>query len=340
MKKLLSTCINEFAESEYSNTRGKIRSEMTNKTYRSISKNLIEILSSKDINIYDYDLSGLDAMKDRQKYQERNSKWERLAIRIKKESRHLSENALKHRLDFMKHVLVRIEDEFGVKTGKKFFRYKASRGIPTVINTELFKKTVRHAKDVCASDEYTKQQQLGALTFLLCAYTSARLRDLMELRYSKNISFGNYSHPSYLTYQNRKTKSAPVTIKLPNDIVNILLSMETDSDLILRGYTDGTMRNNFKDFLMTMEDYHIDVTKTTPMANGYVKAKKVKLYEMITPHKVRATFITQMIENGIDLETVMSFSGHNNILTLSNRYAKVSDIHKESQYDIYASIFE
>jgi len=340
MKRLLSECIVDFAESEYSNSRGKLRSEMTNKTYRSLSSQMLEILRSEDINIFNYNLSGIDAVKEPRKFHKVNSKWEKISLLIKRKSKGLSENSLKQRLNFMSHVLTSAENEFGIKTGKKFFKYKAVKAPVTVINADLYKKSVKHAKEVCANEKYTRQQQLGALTFLLGAYTSARLSDLLELRYSKNVSFGNYSHPSYLTYQNNKTKSAPVTIKLPNDVVDILLTMKEDSDYILREYTNNTMRNNFKDFLMTMKEYHQDVTKTRPMANGRVDVRKIKLYEMITPHKVRSTFITQMIENGIDLETVMSFSGHANILTLSNRYAKVSDVHKESQYDIYASIFE
>lgn len=343
MKKLLSDCIVEFAESEYSKTRGKVRSEMTNKTYKSISKSLVEILSSEDINVYNYDLGGLDAVADRLKYQKRNTKWEKLAILIKKNSRHLSENSMRARLDFMRIVLARIEEELGIKTGRKHFKFKQSANRVTVINKELFKKTVKHAKNVCNTNDlfktYSKQQKMGAFVFLLCAYTSARLRDLMELRYSKNISFANYPNPSYLTYQNRKTKTKPVTIKLPQDVTNILADMK-ESDLVLRGYTDNTLRLDFKDFLMTMEEYNSDVTRTIPMANGVVKTEKIKLYELITPHKVRATFITQMIESGVDLETVMSFSGHNNVLTLSKRYANVSDIHKESQYELYASIFD
>ena len=240
----------------------------------------------------------------------------------------------------MSHVLTRIEDEYGINTPKKLFTYKTQRGSVVVINKELFKKTVKIAKEVCMDDKSTEQRKLGALTFILCAYTSARLRDLMELRYSKNINFGNYHHPSYLTYRNRKTKTAPINIKLPNDVVSIIYSMKTGSDLILRGFTDVTMRNNFKDFLMGIWDYHQQVTRTTPMANGSIKTEQIPMFELITPHKVRATFITQMIEKGIDLETIMSFSGHSNVLTISNRYANVSDVHKESQYESYTSIFD
>lgn len=340
MKQLLSDCVKEFVESEYSKTKGKVRSEVTNQVYKSLSNQILQILDKKDLNIFDYDTANLNPIRDRRKYKKVMSGWEKVAIEIKKQSKHLSETTLKSRLSFMSHVLTRIEDEYGINTPKKLFKYKTQRGSVVVINKELFKKTVRTAKEVCMDNESTDQRKLGALTFVLCAYTSARLRDLMELRYSKNINFGNYYSPTYLTYRNRKTKTAPINIKLPNDVVNIIFSMKNGSDFILRGYTDVTMRNNFKDFLMSMEEYHQKVTRTTPMANGTIKTEQIPMFELITPHKVRATFITQMIERGIDLETIMSFSGHSNVLTLSNRYANVSDVHKETQYESYTSIFE
>lgn len=338
-KFLLSECLESFANAEYSNSKGRVRSEMTKKTYRSLCAQVLSIVD--DFNILEYDLKELNQVKNRVQYKRAKARWELLATQIKKSSKNLSELTLKTRLQFVYNALARIEEELTIETGKKAFKYKAQQGEVVVIDQKLYKETVQHAKIVAsASGKYTKQQKYGALAFLLGAYTSARLRDLINLRYSQNIHFGNYTYPSFLTYKNKKTDTKPVTIKLTEDIINIIMGMKGKSDYILGGYTDVTIRNDFKDFLMTMPQYHNKVTKIVNIANGSTNTKLIPMYESITPHNVRATFITQMIEKGVDLETIMSFSGHSNITTLSKRYANVSEAHKQSQYDSYTAMFE
>lgn len=345
MKQMISECIREFAESEYSISRGKKRSESTTRNYKALARVILDFLGKEDFDIYEFDLSSVNPTTERRRYKRRVKQWERLANTIKKQSRDVSERTLKLRLDFMSNVLRKAENDYAVVTGRKYFKYQVKDGGVTVINTELFKRSVKIARAICLDKDYSnKRTQLGAFTFLLCAYTSARIGDIRNFRYSQNFSFGSSTgndtdHPSYLTYRNRKTKSKNITIKLPKDLVEVILAMESDSDYLLRGASEVTIRYHFKDFLMSIPDYNISSVRTRVMASGKVKTESLKLYDIITPHKVRATFITQMIENGVDLETVMSFSGHTDIRTLSTRYTNVSDAHKEKQYSIYTAIF-
>lgn len=93
---------------------------------------------------------------------------------------------------------------------------------------------------------------------------------------------------------------------------------------------------------LTMEDIisgHIFLTSTGNPLQVYAvryalkkAAKKAGVTRRVYPHLFRHTFATEVLKNGMDVRTVQSILGHDQIQT-TMRYLQVSDLWKKEQYD-------
>ena len=365
-KYTISDAIQNFVSQKYHITRGTRRAEITLESYRSISNILINIIQTHKI---DYDLMSINLNKyldDPIKSNRVKNKYKKISDVIRNESEHLSHNTLQKRLDILKYSLFLAEKEMMIKTFTTPFEFKSKHTKRRVMNDKVFKKTIKNAFICLDAQEKQIQQRKkcfksgrflrafkrtekkqdvkmmkrGAFAFLLVAFTSARIKDVMSWRFSKNISINK--HHYILSYKPNKTKHTVINIPLPLQLNRYINHLIHNNDHAMRDYLLDNLSYThllkcFRYFIKSIPELNQEVSVHKDLSNGEVITKQKKLYEILTFHNIRATFITQMVEKGIDLETIMNFSGHTNIQTLSQKYTNISDEHKGKMYQKFMS---
>lgn len=365
-KYTLSDAILNFVTQKYHVTKGTQRADITIKSYKTISNILLKTIQKHKI---DYDLLELNLNKyldDPIKSNQIKNKYRNISEIIKSESKHLSHNTLQKRLNILKYSLYSAEKDMTIKTYVAPFDMKSKSTKREVMSASAFKTTIKNAflvlrqqerekikrKQCPASGKFikspeqisqagdVKMMKRGAFAFLLVAFTSARIKDVMSWRFSKNISINK--HHYILSYKPNKTKHTVINIPLPLQLNRYINHLIRNNDHAMKDYFLDNLSYThllkcFRYFIKSIPELNQEVSVHKDLSNGEVITKQKKLYEVLTFHNIRATFITQMVEKGIDLETIMNFSGHTNIQTLSQKYTNISDEHKGKMYQKFMS---
>ena len=77
------------------------------------------------------------------------------------------------------------------------------------------------------------------------------------------------------------------------------------------------------------------VSVSTLMGSSSVNTEKRPLYEVISSHSCRRTFIMNLLSKGIDYKTIMTMTGHSDVKSLM-KYVSVNSERIELGRDIYS----
>lgn len=370
MRYTLTDAITNFVSQKYHISKGTRRTEVTLNSYRLLAELLFKTIYKHNINHDLIKLNLNDYTKDPIKTNKIKSLYKNIAETIKNDYSNISHNTLKKRLNVLKYSFYLAEKEMNIKTYAEPFDLKVKFTKREVMSEELYKKTIKKAFSVLAmenvADDYhpnskrcsktgqfkrgkynssyethlrstdIQMKKRGAFTFLLVAFTSARIKDVMSWKFSENLSVQGDTY--LLSYKPNKTKHAVINIPLPLQINEYLneeikkVDNRIRTDYFLNGVSYAHILRSYRRFIESIPDFNQEITTHKDMCDGQVITKNKKLYEVLTFHNIRATFITQMVQKGVDLETIMNFSGHTNIQTLSKKYTNISDEHKDKMY--------
>ena len=144
--------------------------------------------------------------------------------------------------------------------------------------------------------------------FLL--HSCMRIGDAME--------FALPDSKEYIKYINRKTGATSV-FYLPEDIRKYL---NTNPQI---NYTEKTLRNKLKKLLKSYSEFNKKIIIYDYDYTNNLITKRLPIYEVITPHKLRASGITWYLYLGYSEREVREISGHANGSNAFYRYTDITD---------------
>lgn len=126
------------------------------------------------------------------------------------------------------------------------------------------------------------------------------------------------------------------------DLENKRLTIRGKGGSIRLVFLSERARSAIKRYLSTLKEKKWDKIYLFPITNRMIqkivdfRADFIGLERHVTPHMIRHTFATNLLENGADIRIVQKMLGHVSITT-TQRYAHVSDKFLEESYDKFHS---
>ena len=212
---------------------------------------------------------------------------------------------------------------------KLFHKYLSEKfNIPNISSKITNPKFYRKLPNILTIEEVDKLLDINLLTafdyrnkaMLELMYSSGlRVSELIDLKLS-NINL----EESYVRCFGKGKKERIVPIgEIAMDYLKIYINEYRDS--MLKGYyTENIFLNNHGKN-MTRQGFFLIIKKI---------AKEKKIDKNITPHMLRHSFATHLLNNGADLRTIQEMLGHSNISTTQIYTNITSDILKEN-YELY-----
>ena len=103
--------------------------------------------------------------------------------------------------------------------------------------------------------------------------------------------------------------------------------------IYLDEYRDALVKKNLCDYLF-LNNHGKQITRQGFFKNLKIIAEKQGINEEITPHMLRHSFATHLLNNGADLRSIQLMLGHENIST-TGIYTNVSTEKIKDNYDLY-----
>jgi integrase len=236
---------------------------------------------------------------------------------------------------YIKSVL-KYADESGIKCSFKHFNMVELDNPVRTIPTDIYKKLNKLALDEAKDDD-------GAMLYLLLSITGARIKDI------ENISDDNFTTSS-IHYCPSKTNSATITVPITRTVARLLSSRidankknsfnsKEQAKKIFPRHDRNSLYYAFKKWVNST-NIKGEVVKDKVSADGTRSHEVIDIKDFIRPHKVRSTFISEMLMNGVDEATVKSFSGHSKNSVAFNSYVAVNEKHRRQKHaDFMKKIF-
>ena len=146
-------------------------------------------------------------------------------------------------------------------------------------------------------------------------YTRFMLHSCMRI--SDMIGFKINDTDDYITYISKKSSSQS-TFYLPSDVRNF---MSKDKE----GYTISGFRHDLKRLLKSYKELHKKKRITSFDVEGNPVTILERIYDVITPHKLRSSGITWYLSLGYTEKQVREISGHSNGSVAFYRYTDHTD---------------
>ena len=236
-----------------------------------------------------------------------------------------SKSTLSQYMKYVCSVFNYAKKKYDIEIDHDSFKVKQPSYGVDVLSVEDFKTFV----DV-SFDNYKDK---GALVCLLTAFTGARISEILSWTYSNNIVDGSLV---YLPLKNKKYQKDSITIPLESKLLDVLKyhqEQNTNNDYILYGYSYENARLLFKAFIETLDFMSKSKSKIRLDAQDNVVQESKQLKDIITIHKIRGSFISNMAMMGVSHETIKYFSGHKQDSRSFARYVGVDKEHAKNSYN-------
>lgn len=164
--------------------------------------------------------------------------------------------------------------------------------------------------------------------FTFQAFVGARITDFYDLTIDNLSDDGNY-----IEYIADKTiKENPKTIRIP-------LRQEVKDVINKYGCPDGRLfpyipKQDYNDGLKQLLIECNIMRKVSVLNKLTMKEEKRFLFEVISSHNVRKTFIAALKRKGVQDSTIVSMSGHQSNTKALSRYYAVADEEKQEALDL------
>tara|TARA_R100001463_G_scaffold16588_2_gene42924 strand:- start:14505 stop:15485 length:981 start_codon:yes stop_codon:yes gene_type:complete len=323
----LLTMSKKYSEHEYSQNKILKRSENTMVTYKRYHNQVAKMINDiGDLKISTYNIN---------KNAKHELKYVHYADAVKKYLLSFSNKSAVNYMRYIKSVL-KYADESGIKCSFKHFNMVELDNPVRTIPTDVYKKLNKLALDEAKDDD-------GAMLYLLLSITGARIKDI------ENISEDNFTTSS-IHYCPSKTNSATITVPITRTVARLLSSrvVQNKSDSfnskkqakkIFPRHDRNSLYYAFKKWVNST-NIKGEVVKDKVSADGTRSHEVIDIKDFIRPHKVRSTFISEMLMNGVDEATVKSFSGHSKNSVAFNSYVAVNEKHRRQKHaDFMKKIF-
>lgn len=147
----------------------------------------------------------------------------------------------------------------------------------------------------------TKTQSNAIDMFIICCHTGVRFSDLIRIRKSNIKKYGDLF---VLGMTTKKTKER-VEIGLTEKALTILEKHDYNMNLM----TSQKANYYIHQALKSLEQFHEQTEYGT-------EGDSKPLYELITLHTGRRTFITNLVNDSVSLNAIMKMTGHKKLSTL------------------------
>ncbi len=184
---------------------------------------------------------------------------------------------------------------------------KVSKKLPKVMTPDEIQKLFKEKMDA---------RELAVFELLYA--TGLRVSELVELD-MKNIDFKNNTIKT--VGKGSKERVIPIGTKAKNALKNYLKEREVDLKLSKSKKKDET-----KVFLNDLAE-----KITRQWVYSFIRSLGEIIHKSISPHTVRHTFATHLLENGADLRVVQELLGHASIVT-TQLYTHISKKHLKDVY--------
>ena len=187
---------------------------------------------------------------------------------------------------------------------------KQKKSLPRPISSELAIETIKHAQDM----EKEKWIGLRNKSILMLLYGCG-----LRISEALNLNFEDINENDYLIIKGKgnKERMVPLMDYVKNDIEN---------------YIHECPKNFMKDDPLFVGKR---LDRLSPRIIQYVLEKirhNLSLPETATPHALRHSFATHLLDSGGDLRTIQELLGHSSLST-TQKYTKVET---EKLYDAYS----
>ena len=187
---------------------------------------------------------------------------------------------------------------------------KQKKSLPRPISSELAIETIKHAQDM----EKEKWIGMRNKSILMLLYGCG-----LRISEALNLNFEDINENDYLIIKGKgnKERMVPLMDYIKNDIEN---------------YIHECPKNFMKDDPLFVGKR---LDRLSPRIIQYVLEKirhNLSLPETATPHALRHSFATHLLDSGGDLRTIQELLGHSSLST-TQKYTKVET---EKLYDAYS----
>lgn len=187
---------------------------------------------------------------------------------------------------------------------------KQKKSLPRPISSELAIETIKHAQDM----EKEKWIGMRNKSILMLLYGCG-----LRISEALNLNFEDINENDYLIIKGKgnKERMVPLMDYVKNDIEN---------------YIHECPKNFMKDDPLFVGKR---LNRLSPRIIQYVLEKirhNLSLPETATPHALRHSFATHLLDSGGDLRTIQELLGHSSLST-TQKYTKVET---EKLYDAYS----
>ena len=251
------------------------------------------------------------------------------AYELKEYFSSVSKSTLSQYMKYVCSVLNFGKKKYDVEIDQDIFKVKQPTYDVDVLGVEDFKTFIEKS--------YESYKDKGAFVCLLTAMTGARISEILSWTHRNNIVDGNIV---YLPLKNKKHQRGSITIPIDQQLQQVIdyhRKNNKKNDYVFYGYAYSMTRLYFKSFCDTLDFMSTEKTKIRLDANDNVIQDRKPLKDIITIHKIRGSFISNMAMSGVSHETVKYFSGHKQDSRSFARYVGVDKTHAKDSYNNFAN---
>ena len=254
---------------------------------------------------------------------------EKYAQKLKEYFGNKSKSTLSQYMGYVKSVLLYAKDKYDIEVNTKMFSVKPPSYDVEFLDQQRFTSLV--------NSSYENKENVGAYACLLACFTGARIGEILSWTYKDNVRLEN-NKPIlvYVPLKNKKHQDGVIKIPINENLYSVIeyhKDNNTKNDYMLYGYTYHNVRLLFNSFLEELDFMKEERSRIRLDAEDNVIHNNIPLSKMITFHKIRASFISNMVMMGIPVETIKKFSGHTQDSRSFPKYVNVDREHLDDSYN-------